>query len=408
MATAKQDYYETLGLDRKASTDEIKKAYKRLARKYHPDLNPGDKAAEEKFKNVQEAYDILSDDKKRSMFDQFGFYSDQGFPGAAGQGRPGPGGGFGFGGFDFSDLFTEGAGPQGPGGGRGPGGGAGPGAAGGRRGQPGGAGDRGFSDLFSNFFKSKTQEPEPERGSDLEYALAIDFWQSIKGTQVRLTINRYDTCAACGGSGSSGGMTTSCPQCNGSGNVTQMAGAMRFSLTCPKCNGSGKLRNACPACQGEGRIAQPETVEVRIPPGTRTGSRLRVAGKGSAGTLGAPSGDLYITVRVEDHPFFHREGDDILIKVPVSVPEACLGAKIEVPTVDGRALLKIPQGTQNGQRFRLREKGVFNARTNTHGDQIVEVNLQAPKAQDERTRELLRELANLHTEDPRAEIWQQV
>jgi len=408
MAAAKHDYYETLGVDRKASAEEIRKSFKRLARKYHPDLNPGDKASEDKFKNVQEAYDILSDDKKRKMYDQFGFYSEQGFPPGGGP-QPGAGpGGFGFGGFDFSEFSRHPGGGHGGGGvhaeGFGAGAGAGAGAA-------GSGSDGGFRDLFSQFFKGggrgRTQA-EPERGSDLEYALNIDFWQSIKGTQVRLTINRHETCPACHGSGSAGGAVITCPQCGGSGNVNQTAGAMRFSLTCPRCDGSGKLRNACPACGGEGRLVQPEAVEVRIPAGTRTGSRLRVAGKGSAGTMGAPPGDLYITVRVDEHPFFIREGDDVVIRVPVSVSEACLGAKIEVPTVDGRALLKIPQGTQNGQRFRLREKGIFNARTNTRGDQIVEVYLQAPKAHDERTRELLRELAGLHTEDPRAEIWKQV
>lgn len=187
-----------------------------------------------------------------------------------------------------------------------------------------------------------------------------------------------------------------------------MAGAMRFNLTCPRCNGTGQLRNTCPACGGEGRIAHREVVEVRIPPGVRTGSRLRVAGKGNAGTMGAPPGDLYITTNVEPHPFFRREGDDIEIRVPVTVWEAALGSKIEVPTIEGRALLKIPQGTQNGQRFRMREKGVFNARLNKRGDQIVEVAVQAPKAQDERTRELLRELGKLHPEDPRADIWTQL
>ena len=183
---------------------------------------------------------------------------------------------------------------------------------------------------------------------------------------------------------------------------------MRFSLPCPRCNGSGKLKNACPACHGEGRVARSEPVEVRSPPGAATGSRLRVAGKGNAGTQGAPPGDLYITVRVEPHPFFRRDGDNIEITVPVSVTEAALGAKIEVPTISGRAILKIPQGTQNGQKFRLREKGIENARKGTRGDQIVEVAVQPPKAQDERTRELLRELARLHPEDPRAEIWAKV
>ncbi len=184
-----------------------------------------------------------------------------------------------------------------------------------------------------------------------------------------------------------------------------MAGAMKFNLTCPRCNGKGRLRNACPTCHGDGRIAKTEVVEVRIPPGAQDGSRLRVPGKGNAGTHGAPAGDLYITTRVEEHPFFKREGDQINIRVPVTVSEAGLGAKIEVPTIDGRALLKIPPGTQNAQKFRLREKGVFNARKDQRGDQIVEVSIQAPKVQDERTKEILRELAQLHPEDPRAALW---
>lgn len=383
---AKHDYYETLGVPRQSSQDEVRKAYRRLARKYHPDVNPGDKAAEDKFKKVQEAYDILGDEKKRPMYDQYGFYSEQGFPGAGASGpAPGAGPNMGFGGFDFSDIF------QGH--------------------QPEQGGDSGFRDLFSNFFgknKPQGQQRAAEKGSDLEYALNVDFWQSIRGTQVRLSINRQEVCQQCNGSGAAGGTSISCGQCGGTGNVNQMAGAMRFSLTCPRCGGSGKMRNGCPACQGEGRIPQPESVDVRIPPGTRSGSRLRVSGKGSAGTMGAPAGDLYITVRVEDHPFFHRDGDNIEIKIPVTVSEAALGAKIEVPTIDGRSMLKIPQGTQNGQKFRLREKGVQQSRGTARGDQIIEVVLQAPKANDERTREILRELAALHPDDPRAEIWSQV
>ena len=187
-----------------------------------------------------------------------------------------------------------------------------------------------------------------------------------------------------------------------------MAGAMKFNLTCPRCGGSGKLKNACPTCGGDGRIVNTESVEVRIPPGVRNGSRMRVAGKGNAGTMGAPPGDLYITMRVEEHPFFHRDGDNIEIQVPVTMTEAGLGAKIEVPTIDGRALLKVPPGTQNLQKFRLREKGVLNSRTNQRGDEIVQVVLQPPKVQDERTKEILRELAALHPEDPRAEIWTKV
>jgi molecular chaperone DnaJ len=390
MSAPKHDYYDTLGVPRKAPADEIRKAYRKLARKYHPDLNPGDKSAEDRFKNVQEAYDILSDSKKRQMYDQFGFYSESGFPGAgqgpSGQEAPHPG--MDFNGFDFSDYFSSG------------------GAAGGgsRRTETGG----GFRDIFSQFFGGRggaQAQREPEKGGDLEYVLDIDFWQAIKGTQTRVNIARYDLCETCHGSGSTGSGEVTCPQCKGSGNVTQMAGAMKFSLTCPRCNGSGKLRNACPTCGGDGRVTRTESVEVRIPPGARNGSRLRVPGKGNAGTMEAPPGDLYITTRVEEHPFFRREGDNIEIRVPVAVWEAALGAKIEVPTIDGRTLLKIPQGTTNGQRFRLRERGVMNSRTNQRGDQIVEVSIAAPEPRDEETRELLRKLSKLHPEDPRSEIW---
>ncbi|MFZ5927846.1 MAG: molecular chaperone DnaJ [Acidobacteriota bacterium] len=378
--TTSKDYYETLGVRRDASPDEIRKAYRRLARKYHPDLNPGDKAAEERFKAVQEAYDVLSDAKKRKMYDTYGFYSESGFPGA---GQPGAGPqGFGFGGFDFSETFG---------------------------GAQGGFGSS-FSDLFGQFFggRREAQRRTPEKGTDLEYSLQIDFWQAIRGTQVRLSVSRLDACQACHGTGESGGGATLCTQCNGSGNVTQMVGAMRFSLTCPRCGGSGRVARPCPACGGDGRVAVNETVEVRIPPGASTGSRLRVAGKGNAGTMGAPPGDLYITVKVDEHPLFRREGDDVYVRVPVAVWEAGLGTRIEVPTVDGRALLKIPQGTQNGQKFRLREKGVFNARKNTRGDQIVEIELQTPDVRDERVRELLKDLSRHDTRDPRAELWSKV
>ncbi len=380
---AQEDYYKTLGIERGASVEEIRKAYRRLARKYHPDLNPGDKAAEDRFKKVQEAYDILSDPKKKQMFDQFGFYSDA--VRGAGPGAAPGGAGFGFEGFDFSDFMN------------------GPNRAGGARGEPGGAS---FKDLFSEFFRGRPAGPAgPERGSDLEYALEIDFWQAIKGTQVRVSINRQDTCPECRGSGQGGGGSQACPECKGSGNVEQMVGAMRFTISCPRCQGRGKLGNVCFACRGEGRVSNPESVEVRIPAGLATGSRLRVAGKGNSGLMGGPAGDLYITVRVAPHPFFQRDGDNIEIRVPVTVPEAGLGTKIEVPTIDGKALLKIPQGTQNGQKFRLREKGVFNQRKNSRGDQIVEVFIQQPDVADERTRELLRELARQNQRDPRADLW---
>jgi len=347
---------------------------------------------------VQEAYDILSDAKKRQMYDQYGFYSENGFPAGGPFGGPfGPGGAgqggqrppnMDFSGFDFSEFTGAGAGGK-------------------RRPQEAGGG---FRDIFSQFFggRSGAPQPEPEKGADLEYVMDIDFWQAIRGTQTRLSITRYEVCETCHGSGASGQGEVTCPQCKGTGQVSQMAGAMKFNLSCPRCGGSGKLRNACPTCGGDGRVARTEMVDVRIPPGARNGSRLRVPGKGNAGSMGAPPGDLYITTKVEEHPFFHREGDNIEIRVPVAVWEAALGAKIEVPTIDGRTLLKIPQGTRSGQRFRLREKGVPNQRSNQRGDQIVEVYIEAPEPRDERTREILRELGHLHTEDPRAEIWTKV
>lgn len=391
-ATPKHDYYETLKVPREASADEIRKSYRRLARKHHPDLNPGDKASEERFKRVQEAYDVLSDAKKRQMYDQVGFYSENGFPGAGpeGPGQQGPPG-MDFGGFDFSDIFTKGG-------------------SGGAREQTAERGG-GFSDIFNQFFRRGGGQHEPEiaqKGSDLEYALNIDFWQAIRGTQARINVTRQEVCATCHGTGSAGGQTVTCPQCGGSGSVSQMAGAMKFNLSCPRCNGTGHLKNACPTCHGDGRVARTETVEVRIPAGAQNGSRLRVPGKGNAGTLGAPAGDLYITTRVEEHPVFHRDGDNIEIRVPVTVSEAGLGAKIEVPTIEGKTVMKIPAGTQTGQRLRLREKGIFNSRKNQRGDEIVEVTVQAPPVRDERTKEILRELAQLHPEDPRADLWSKV
>jgi molecular chaperone DnaJ len=399
MPAAKKDYYETLGVARGASEDEVRKSYRRLARKYHPDLNPGDKSAEAKFRDVQEAYDILSDAKKRQMYDQYGFYSENGMPGAGGPFGGAEGGGinFDFGGFDFSDFAKGGTGT----------------GARENTGGFGGAGGGGFRSIFDTMFgggrgtREQTRQA-PQRGSDLEYALNIDFWQAVRGTQVKLNVQRQETCGQCGGTGTAGGTSPECPECKGSGTVSQMAGAMRFNITCPKCHGTGRLQNVCPACYGDGRTVRPEVAEVRIPQGVQTGARLRVGGKGNAGTHGAPSGDLYITVRVEPHPFFERDGDNIHIRVPVSVPEAGLGARIEVPTIDGKALLKIPQGTQNGQKFRLREKGVFSSRKNTRGDQIVEVVLKAPDVHNERTRELLRELGAVESADPRAELWARV
>jgi molecular chaperone DnaJ len=389
-SATKNDYYEALGVPRGADAEEIRKAYRRLARKYHPDLNPGDKAAEERFKKVQEAYDVLSDDDKRKVYDQYGFYSPNIPPNGGGPAGE-PGGGPNFGGFDFSEFMRQ---QQ---------------ASGGA--QASESEGFGFRDIFSQFFGGRQQRqaaPQPERGADLEYGLNVDFWQSIRGTQVKLNISRQEICETCHGTGSSGNNVAVCPECDGTGTVTQMAGAMKFNLTCPRCGGTGRLKNACPTCRGEGRVARADTVEVRIPQGVASGSRLRVAGKGNAGVAGGPAGDLYITIRVDEHPFFKRSGDNIEVQVPLTVSEAGLGAKIEVPTIDGRAILKIPQGTQNGQKFRLRDKGVFNARKNSRGDEIVEVVLRSPDVHNERTRELLRELAQVQSGDVRAEMWNNV
>ena len=394
-STPKHDYYETLDVPRNASEDELRKAYRKLARKHHPDLNPGDKASEHRFKNVQEAYDVLSDAKKRSMYDQVGFYSDSGFAagGAGGGGKPNHPN-MDFGGFDFSEVFNrtqaESDARRGS---------AGPGA---------GAGG-GFKDIFSQFFRGGASggqaEVEAEKGADLEYGLNISFWQAIKGTQAKIDITRFETCVPCNGTGGNEAGSVGCPQCGGTGNVSQMAGNMKFNLTCPKCSGRGRLKNSCPVCHGDGRLSHSEQVEVRIPAGAQNGSRLRVAGKGNAGTMGAPSGDLYITTNVAQDELFHREGDNIHIKVPVTIPEAGLGAKIEVPTIDGKTLLKIPPGTQSGQKFRLRERGVANARKGPRGDQIVQVHLAMPDVRDEKTKELLRQLAGCYTDDPRAELF---
>jgi molecular chaperone DnaJ len=376
MATStKQDYYDLLGVSRKAPQKEIRQAYRKLARKYHPDLNPGDKSAEEKFKQVQEAYDVLSDAKKRQMYDQFGFET----PGAGGMPEGADPGDvhFDFSGFDFG----------------GGGGGAGP----------------SFRDLFSQFFRGGGAAEAPshtEAGSSLEYQIEITFWEAVHGTIKKLTIARLDTCTECRGTGSVGQPQT-CTACGGTGQVTQTSGKMRFNLTCTRCGGTGRVRNICRTCGGEGRVRRSDTIEVRIPAGVQTGSRVRVPGRGNAGTAGAPPGDLYIITEVQPHPFFDRRGDDLYTVVPITVTEAALGAKIEVPTMDGRSLLRIPPGTHSGQKLRLRDKGVPSVRQpGRRGDQYVELQIIVPKPVDERVKELLRELDRLAPVDPRKDLFE--
>ena len=407
MATQTKDYYGILGVKKSASADDIRKAFRKLARKYHPDVNPGDKAAEEKFKAISEANDVLSDPKKRKIFDQLGFYSDNidpataeayaqagsrggegfpsGFPGAPSGSAGAQNVHFDFGGFDFSDLFEGGA----------------------RKGKASSGGSGSFRDIFSGMFggRGAAAEQGPEPGSDLDYQVNVPFWTTIRGGVMRLNITRRDTCQNCAGLGSIEAPGV-CPQCKGKGTIEQTGGRMKFNVSCPRCHGTGKNLSPCPVCHGEGSVERSEPMEVRIKAGTRDGQRIRIPGRGNAGSHGGPAGDLYAIIRAGDHPVFRREGDDIHLTVPVSATEAALGAKIEVPTIDGRALLKIPPGTQSGQKLRLREKGVPSVtREGARGDEIVEVRITVPMPRDEETKELLRELARLNPDDPRAELW---
>lgn len=401
--TQNKDYYGTLGVKKTATADDIRKAFRKLARKYHPDVNPGDKKSEEKFKEISEANDILSDEKKRKVFDQLGFYSDNIDPAQAeAAARYGGGGGystagapqgggmpFDFGGFDFSGGQPQ----QGAGGGFG----------------------SSFRDIFGSMFngggggRAQTQAPRgPRPGTDLEYQVEVDFWTAIRGGTTKIEITRQEQCSTCKGTGTVGAPQT-CPQCNGSGQVTQMQGRMKFNVQCPRCGGAGRLQPDCGTCHGQGTVSKRDTLEFRIKAGTRDGQRIRLAGRGNAGTEGAPSGDLYLIIKSGTHPVFTRSGDDIRVTVPVMAFEAALGTKIDVPTIDGRTQLKIPPGTQTGQKLRLREKGVPSAsQEGVRGDQIVEVQIVVPKIQDERSKEILRELAKLNPEDPRAELFAKV
>jgi molecular chaperone DnaJ len=391
--TQNKDYYGTLGVKKTATAEDIRKAFRKAARRYHPDVNPGDKKAEEKFKEISEANDVLSDEKKRKVYDQVGFYSDQIDPATAeayarqqgAGGRP-P---VDFEGFDFSGF----------------------GGPGHQTAQQTGAGSQSwgsFKDIFSGIF-SGAQQPErprgPQPGTDLEYQATVDFWTAIRGGQARIQVNRQETCPTCHGQAHTGGQMQ-CPECNGTGQVSQMGGRMKFNITCPRCEGTGRISNDCSTCHGEGVVNKTETVEFRMKPGTRDGQRIRLPGKGNAGLNGGGAGDLFIIVRTGTNPVFTRVGDDIQLTVPVTIAEASLGAKVEVPTIDGRAQLKIPPGTQSGQKLRMRERGVENAqRPGQRGDQIVIVDVVVPTLQDERSKEIMREFAKLNSQDPRAGLF---
>jgi molecular chaperone DnaJ len=364
-----KDFYKILGVDHKASDAEIKKAYRKLARKYHPDLNPGDKNAENRFKEIQEAYGVLSDPKKKSQYDQFGTVGDMPGGGAYQQGHSTGG----FEGFDFSGM-----------------------------------GGASFRDFFDNIFGGQVRQTQrgPKRGDDLLYTMKISFMDAINGIQTRIRLNRMVACKDCKGLGQvqTGGPKT-CPTCGGTGQTQVQSGAMRFATACRSCGGSGQTPGQeCGTCHGLGLVQKKEFIKVRIPAGVDTGSKVRIAGKGNSGQAGGPTGDLFINIDVDSHKFFKRKGHNIEIKVPVTVPEATLGGKIEVPTLYGQATIKLPPGTKSGQKFRMRDKGVPKVGKKSCGDQMVEVYIVPPAFANQRVRELMQELEKLADENPRDKL----
>jgi len=376
-----KDYYEILGVDKKASVSDIKKAYRKLARKYHPDLNPNDKEAEAKFKEIQEAYSVLKDPKKKKQYDEYGYVGEQPPPGG-GAGRGAyqqwqQEGGGGFQGFDFSEYGTS-----------------------------------SFQDFFKDIFggggaRQRAQaRTRPMKGQDLLYNMRLGFKDAIEGIQTRIQLTREVPCVKCGGTGSlQTGSAQACQACGGTGQTTMQRGAMRFATTCPQCGGQGQSPGTpCPQCGGTGLQQKTERIRVKIPAGVNTGSKVRIAGKGNAGQNGGPPGDLFITIDVNSHPVFKREGSNIYVKVPITVPEATLGAKIDVPTVEGKSTIKIPPGTRSGQKFRIRDKGAPIVGKKGRGDEFVEVSIVPPPFEDEKIREMMKELEKISGQNPRADL----
>jgi len=363
----RKDYYKILGLNSSASDKDIKRVYRRLARKYHPDVNPGDRAAEEKFKELQEAYNVLSDPEKRRIYDQVGYYSEN-IQQSAGNTPPS---GFNFSGFDFRED----------------------------------AGGASFSEIFSDLFRAGgNRESAPAKGQDLYHQISLSFMDALHGRSMRITLQRGEACSFCSGQGQSRQRNSEpCKSCGGTGKSSRSKGFLQFSTTCQACGGTGRgTLDVCSHCNGQGRFPRTENITVRIPPGVVDGARVRVPGKGDAGVQGAPPGDLYLIIDIEPHAYLRREKNDILCTAPITITEAALGARIEVPTLDGKAILRIPPGTQTGQKFRLRGKGIISPRGEGAGDLIVEVRIHLPKISDERSKEILREFARLNPENPRA------
>lgn len=350
----KKDYYELLGVSRNASEEEVKKTYRKLALKYHPDRNPGDKQSEEKFKEVSEAYQVLVDPQKRAQYDQFGHA-------AFGDGGPFAGG------FDFTSGFED-----------------------------------IFGDIFGEFFGTGTGKRRSRaKGEDLRYNLTITFEEAASGAEKKIKIPRHGSCDTCHGSGAKPGTSPrTCPTCRGRGQVSFQQGFFSISRTCNQCHGQGSLiSDPCVTCHGTGRIRKYHTLSVRIPPGVDTGSRLKLRGEGEGGLSGGPAGDLYVVIQVEPHPLFVRDGVDIICEVPISFVQAALGAEIDVPTLDGKVKMKAPAGSQSGKIFRLKGKGIRDVQGYHQGDQLVRVVVETPTHLTSRQKELLKEFAALGGEE---------
>ena len=376
---AKRDYYEVLGVARNAPEAEIKKAYRRLAMKLHPDRNPDDKTAEAKFKEANEAYEILSDAQKRAAYDQFGHAGVD--PSMAGGGR-GPGGGFygagaGAGGASFADIFGD-----------------------------------VFGDIFGGAGGGGRRSQAGYRGADLRYNLELSLEEAVRGTEVRIRVPTLEVCETCHGSGAKAGTSAStCATCGGHGQVRMQQGFFSIQQTCPNCRGSGKvIKSPCEACHGQGRVKATKTLSVKVPAGVDEGDQIRLAGEGEAGESGNPSGDLYVQVRLKPHDLFKRDGDDLHCEMPISFVTAALGGEVEIPTLDGRATLKIPTGSQTGKVFRLRGKGVRNVRSGEVGDLYCHASVETPVNLSKRQKELLEELESSLREggarhSPRTQSW---
>jgi molecular chaperone DnaJ len=371
-----KDFYAELGVSSTASADEIKRAYRKLARELHPDANPGDAAAEARFKSVSEAYGVLSDADKRKQYDEARSLFSGGFRSGGGFGTPG--------GFDLGDLFTT---------------------QGGRAGDAGGLGDL-LGGLFANRAAGNATSSRPRRGADVETELRIDFAEAVHGATVPLRLSSPASCGSCGGSGARAGTVPRiCPVCSGTGLVTRSQGAFAFSEPCRDCRGTGRIvDDPCAECGGQGVSHRHRTLTVRVPPGVADGQRIRLAGQGEPGMRGAPAGDLYVLVHVTPHPVFGRSGDDLTLLVPVSFPELVMGTTLTVPTMDGTVSLKVPAGTANGRTLRVRGRGI-TGRHGRSGDLLVTLQVEIPAKLDRAAKTALEAYAQATAgEDPRADL----